>query len=267
MNRLRTNLRGAALAFAAMLGLAVLAPGNASAAATPSSVCAGGSVAAGTYSSLAIAGFCSLDSGNVRVIGDLTVREGGVLLAAFGGSEITVQGNLVVRPGAILILGCEPEAFICFNDPDQTMGTMVTNDHIAGSLIATNALMVLAHHDHITGGVSQSGGGGGANCTTFPLGPDGPPAYSDYEDNAIGRGATVVGLHTCWLGFIRNNVRGNVVYSNNILADPDANEVVTNTIKGNLICTGNKPAAQIGDSGGSLNVVGGSAFGQCRSLV
>jgi len=267
MNRLRTNLRGAALAFAAMLGVAVAAPATASASAAPSSVCSGGSVAAGTYRTLAIEGVCALDSGNVRVIADLTVRSGGALLAAFGGSEITVQGDVVVRSGGILVLGCEPEAFVCFNDPDQTVGTMVTDDHIAGSLVATNALMVLAHHNHITGGVSQSGGGGGVNCSTFPLGPDGPPAYSDYEDNAIGRGATVVGLQTCWLGFIRNNVRGNVVYSNNILADPDANEVVTNTIKGNLVCTGNKPAAQIGDSGGMPNVVGGKAFGECRSLV
>ena len=261
------QFRRTAAAFAVTLGAVLAAPAVASAAPAPDAVCHGGSVAAGTYHTLTIAGICSIDSGNVHVWDNLTVRSGGALLAAFGGSDVTVGHNVVVRAKGILVLGCEAENFICFNDPDQTVGTLNTNDRIGGSLIASNALMVLAHRNHITGSVTQSGGGGGVNCTTFPLGPTGPPAYSTYEDNFIGRGATVVGLHTCWLGFIRNTVRGNVVYSSNILADPDANEVVTNTIKGNLICTGNKPAVQIGDSGGSPNIVSGRAFGQCRAVV
>jgi hypothetical protein len=267
MIRFQTTLRRTAGAFAVVLGVAMAVPGVASAAPAPDGVCSGGSVAAGTYHTLTITGVCSIDSGNVHVWDNLTVKSGGALLAAFGGSDVTVGQNVVVRAKGILVLGCEPLAFTCLNDPDQQVGTLSTNNRIGGSLIAVNALMVLAHNNHITGSVTQSGGGGGANCSNFPLGPNGPPAYSTYEDNFIGAGASVVGVHTCWLGFIRNNVRGNVVYSSNILADPDANEVVTNTIKGNLICTGNNPAAQIGDSGGSPNIVKGRAFGQCRTLV
>jgi hypothetical protein len=48
--------------------------------------------------------------------------------------------------------------------------------------------------------------------------------------------------------------------------DTDSNEVVTNTINGNLICQGNSPAVQFGDSGGLPNTVGGHKLGQCASL-
>jgi hypothetical protein len=43
-------------------------------------------------------------------------------------------------------------------------------------------------------------------------------------------------------------------------------EVVTNTIYGDLECSGNSPAPQIGDSGGSPNIVFGLKLGQCASL-
>jgi hypothetical protein len=245
---------------------AVAAPVAASAS-TGSAVCSGGSVAPGSYTSLTISGFCQVDAGDVHVSGNLTVAPGAGLLAAFGGSDITVGGNLRVRSGAILALGCEPVAFPCFNDPDQQVGTLSTHHSLGGNLVATGALMVLAHNNTIGGRVVQTGGGGGVTCDNFPLGPDGPPAYTTYEDNTIAGGANVVGVHTCWMGFIRNTVSGTVVYNGNKLADPDANEVVTNTIGGNLVCNGNDPATQVGDSGGSPNNVHNRAVGQCAGLV
>jgi hypothetical protein len=48
---------------------------------------------------------------------------------------------------------------------------------------------------------------------------------------------------------------------------PGSSEVATNTIFGNLVCQGNDPGTQLGDSGGTLNVVGGHASGQCAGLV
>jgi hypothetical protein len=57
-----------------------------------------------------------------------------------------------------------------------------------------------------------------------------------------------------------------VILTNNILADPDAMEIVTNTIAGNLICSGNSPAPQGGDSGGAPNVVRGAKIGQCAHI-
>jgi hypothetical protein len=65
------------------------------------------------------------------------------------------------------------------------------------------------------------------------------------------------------MGFIRNNVHGSVTLNDNVLVDPDGNEFVTNTIHGNLNCTGNSPAPQLGDSGGEPNDVTGRKTGQC----
>lgn len=248
-------LAGALILFTSQLGTAT--------AATTAGTCTGGSVAAGTYSSLTISGFCTLDAGSVTVQHGLVVQPGAGLLAAFGGSDLSVGQNLSVGDGGILVLGCEPEAFTCFND-DQASPSQSTHDTVGGNLIGDSALMMLIHHNQVSGNVSQSGGGGGVTCDTQPLGPDGPPAYSTYEDNAIGGNASISGVRTCWMGFIRNTVARNVNYSDNVLADPDGNEVVSNTIAGNLNCSGNDPAPQVGDSSGDPNQVGGRRTGQCR---
>src|SRR5215510_3160105 len=73
--------------------------------------CSGGSVAAGSYSSLTISGFCTVDAGTVNVATNLPVAPGGELVAAFGGSDVHVGGNVTVQSNGVLILGCEPEAF------------------------------------------------------------------------------------------------------------------------------------------------------------
>jgi hypothetical protein len=62
-------------------------------------------------------------------------------------------------------------------------------------------------------------------------------------------------------------VSGNAIFTGNTLADGDANEFVTNTIGRNLICQQNDPAPQYGDSGGSEDVVGGKAIGQCTVFL
>src|SRR5689334_2187795 len=52
--------------------------------------CSGGSIAAGSYSSLTITGSCKVDAGNVNVARNLTAANGGELIAAFGGSDLHV---------------------------------------------------------------------------------------------------------------------------------------------------------------------------------
>ena len=232
-------------------------------------ICSGGSVPSGTYSSLVIAGPCSIDSGAVIVQQNVKVLAGADLYAAFAGSPLRVGTNLNVGLGAVLVLGCEPFAFTCFND-DPNNPTMHTNDVVLGVLTAEGALAVLAHHNRL-GGVVSSSGGGGFNCTPQPA-LMGSPAYGTYEDNVIEADVSITGWHSCWLGFFRNTVSssGNTVdvnYFNNATRDPDGNEVATNTIFGNLRCGGNTPAPQIGDSGGSLNRVTGTTTGQCVGLV
>ena len=87
------------------------------------------------------------------------------------------------------------------------------------------------------------------------------------EDSHFGGNAVIQGVQSCWAGFIRNTVGGNMIYLNNSFADPDASEIVTNTIGGNLICFGNSPTVQVGDSGGSPDVVGGQALGECKAVA
>jgi hypothetical protein len=225
------------------------------------STCTGGSVAPGTYSFLVIAVPCSVDSGPVTVLNSLTVRPGADLYAAFSGSDLTVGGNLNVQKNAVLVLGCEPDAFPCFNDPNG-----VTNDMVGKSLTAEGALAVLVHHNTLSGNVVLSGGGGGVNCDPQPA-LMGSPAYATYEDDAIGGNVSITGWRSCWLGFFRETVSGNVEFNNNVTFDPDGNEVATNTINGGLHCQNNNPAPQLGDSGGDLNIVHGRVTGQCLGVV
>lgn len=243
------------------VGSAVAKPPATGSAAT----CSGGSIAPGTYSSLTIAGACFLDSGSVTVAHNVSVERGAALLAAYGGSDLTVGQNLTVQANGVLVLGCEPEAFICINDPDQEVGTLTTNDRVGGNLTAENSLAVLAHHSTIGGNVVLAGGGGGLNCDPQDA-LFGSPAYATYEDNTIGGNAVISGWQSCWLGFIRNTVARNVNFQNNSTFDPDGNEVVTNTIGGALNCSGNDPTPQIGDSGGTPNIAA-RATGQCVGLL
>lgn len=52
----------------------------------------------------------------------------------------------------------------------------------------------------------------------------------------------------------------------NTVMDTDGNEIVTNTIHGDLNCWGNDPPPQVGDSEGSPNHVTGRETGQCLGL-
>ena len=115
------------------------------------------------------------------------------------------------------------------------------------------------HFSTINGGVDIHGGSG----------PSGPPfgvTWNTIEDSRINGGATIDGYNGFWMGFIRNHVNGTVNLRNNVLEDPDGNEYVTNVIHGNLNCSGNSPAPQVGDSEGGANQVTGNKTGQCADL-
>jgi hypothetical protein len=234
-------------------------------------------ILAGTHSSVVVKGACFVASGQPAVVRhSLTILAGGALNAAFGGSDLKVGGNIVVGAGGILVLGCEPFEFTCFNDPNPQSGTLATHHTVGGNLVAKDALMVLAHSNSIEGNVTQTGGGGGVNCSTFPLGPNGPPAYSAYEGNTVGGKISVTGLQSCWLGVIRNKVDGSVNVINDQLADPDAIEINSNHIEGNLNCHGNSAVwdsseANFGQPGlwprtQTPNTVDGERTGQCDIL-
>jgi hypothetical protein len=231
------------------------------------STCAGGSIAPGTYSSLTITGFCTVDQGAVTVEHNVTVKPNAGLVAAFGGGpELVVGGDLQVQTNGVLVLGCEPGAFICFNDPDQDVGTLSSKGTVFGNLDAHNALAVLVHDTTVGNDLKLQGGGGGVNCDSQDaLG--GSPAYATFEDVSVGGNADIGHWQSCWLGFIRATVQGNVNFHDNVMADPDGNEVTTDVVNRNLNCHGDSPAAQVGDSQGSLDIVLGHATGECAALV
>jgi hypothetical protein len=69
------------------------------------------------------------------------------------------------------------------------------------------------------------------------------------------------------MGALRNHVRGSILTAVNTMADPDANEVLANVIRGNIACFRNTPATQCGDSMSSPSKVRGKAFGECAFNV
>jgi hypothetical protein len=155
------------------------------------------------------------------------------------------------------------------DDPNQAHPTLNGPARVGGDLTAGAPLALIVHNSAISGDARQTGGGGGVNCTPPPgiLAAFGTPAYTDFEDGTIGGNLSVTGVRTCWLGTIREQISGSATFSNNQMADPDASEIVTNKIAGNLICTTTSPAPHFGDSAGQPNVVGGFGAGQCAFSV
>jgi hypothetical protein len=242
----------------------------------------GGIVPPGSYDSMLISGVCYMPAGTIDISRDLTIAPGALLDATAPGdpagnpllpATVEVGGDVSVGTGAVLLLGCSPNIG-CH---------AVTYDHIGGDLNANGALAVVVHSVAIDGNVSLLGGGGGvagvpesgacflpSNPAPAPWsedaavsqGPNASPVYSDFEDTTIGGDLSVIGLQSCWLGSVRDQVGGNVTFANNTMSDPDAMEVNKNVIGGNMTCWNNLPAVQFGD-GGTPNVVGGYGAGEC----
>ncbi|HLI56674.1 MAG TPA: hypothetical protein VKY26_06510 [Actinomycetota bacterium] len=241
-----------------------------------STSCAGGSIAGGNYRMVYVTGICFAGSGSITAQ-SLVIAPGAWLIAAFGNAEGTADNvtanSISVGAGSVLILGCEPSAFTCINDPGNSYSSSGT---VYGGITALNASAVIVHNSYVQGNVSIQGGGGGTACN-FGTGPlMGSPFYDDVEDSTIGGSVSIQGVHTCWLGLFRNTIYRNVAFNNN--TDPyataffypylpDGNELATNLIGGSLNCIGNVPPPQFGDSGGSPNAVYGSVSGQCVNVV
>jgi hypothetical protein len=231
-------------------------------------------VLAGTFrGDVVITGVCAVNGGAAVIKGDLILAPGSVLNAQFaqndvagtGTSSLTVRGDVKVQKGATLAMGCEPTFNACLDDPNGT-----GQNRVSGDVQADQALGVLLHRSKIGGNVSLRGGGGGATCA-IPSGGIfgfvGSPVFSDAEDNNIGGSLTIAQLQTCWMGALRNHVRGSIFTAHNTMADPDANEVLANHVRGNIACFNNSPATQYGDSMSSPNRVQGRAFGECSFNV
>jgi hypothetical protein len=233
-------------------------------------------VLTGTYGDVVVKGYCNVNGGAALVLGNLTLAPGAALNATYalndvagkGKSSLTVFGDVKVQKGSTLAMGCLPVHSPCSDDPNAgTGGTLTGSNRVFGNLVADQALAVIVHASWIQADVVQRGGGGGLSCNVPTSGIFsllGSPVFSDYEDNTVFGNLKVTGLQTCWFGALRDTVHGNVVDVRNTFADPDADEVHSNTVWGNIACFKNAPAVQYGDAvNGFPNKVGGYAAGQC----
>jgi hypothetical protein len=219
-----------------------------------------GKALSGNSANLTVTGNAYVASGTtLNVTGNLTLARG-ACLDAFTLGTVKVAGNVLVGKGAVLALGCSPGSI----GPVPPCGTTTTSDVVGGNIVATQPLTMYLDGDTIHGNVVSTGGGPGPTFEpyiNFPI-----------KENLIDGNLTVSGWQGAWFGVLRNTVHGNVTLDQNVgvtigeLGTPDSTEVVTNTISGNLVCLGNSPAAQFGDSGGAPNVVSGRKVGQCTAV-
>jgi hypothetical protein len=220
--------------------------------------CSGGDLS-GTYGNLLITGTCTVPDGKtLHVFGNLSVGPGATFDAVTMGT-VNIWGNVFVGKGATFGLGCTPAS-----PAPPCDGVNTTSDTVGGSVFASQALTMYLDGDTIHGNVSSFGGGPGPTFNpyiNFPI-----------KDNVIGGDVVVLGWAGAWFGLIRNHIYGSALIADNTgvtigdLGTLDSTEVATNVIGGNLLCAGNSPPAQFGDSGGLPNVVGGLKLGECASL-
>jgi hypothetical protein len=275
MGRVLRRLTGAGAftLLALCLAAATAAPADAGGPTTCSGTVDAPGTAAGTISgNLQVSGVCFVDAGPLVVNGNLTVQPGAALIAAFGttGSDVTVNGNVYVKSGAAAILGCNPESSPCFDD-DPSNPTLTVTATVSGNLTSSQALGVIVHNATVGGNVEQHGGGGGFNCDPSGVfAAFGSPAFSTYEDSSVGGNLNISNVTSCWMGTARVDIGGNASYANNQPADPDAIEIVSNHIHGNLSCQGNSMVWDSGDLTDDLlprvpqlNTVDGKRSGRC----
>lgn len=209
-------------------------------------------------------------TGNAYVPDDTTLSVGGNLRLAPGAcldgytrGTIEVGGNLIVGHGAILGLGCSiqaegPESTPCLDgDP-----TFRTNDVVHGNLIANGPYTMYITSSTIEGNLISEGGGDASlpPWLSFPI-----------KDTTVGGNLIVHGWQGAWMGVLRSTVGGNMIIAGNVGnrtgddGQNDSTEIADNHVSGNLICLHNVAPAQIGDSGGGPNYVGGHAIGECAA--
>jgi hypothetical protein len=283
MKRTAVRIVSALGAIALMLGLMAAVPGVAQA--SGPHVCSGTPTSPGTLSGtfwtdVVVKGACQVNAGQAVVHGNLRITSGSALLAAFARNDVTGTGtsglrvtkSITVGPDAAMLLGCFASSFACLDDPNQNAPTLNSHAAVGGGIYGSYALGIIVHDATIGGNVTQIGGGGGLTCNPEGIfAAFGSPAYTTYEDSTIGGNLSITNLRSCWLGTTRTQVWGSAYFTNNQLADPDAIEILSNHVHGDLTCTKNSMVWDSGDLSNNLfprqpepNTVNGRRVGQCR---
>jgi hypothetical protein len=259
------SVRTIAVLFGA-LALAVAGTSTANAATPMNGSCYGGDIPSGTYANFVVTGECVVpDNGHVVITGNLTIAPYASFDAnQYSSSTASIAGDVVAGRGSVFALGCT-EAHEC-----QTSGgaTRPGADYVGGSVVLNQVFNAAMNGIRIRGSLTSTGGGAGLYFPGFiPF---------SVKDDSIGGNVKISGLRTVWFGVIRTSIGGNLYLTNNAGSDPDANEVVGDTIGANLVCTGNYPAAQYGDAVPYVpqgpgdygwNNVRGQRIGECAHMT
>ena len=159
------------------------------------------SLAAGSYTTVTVAGNCMVNTGEVVTSGDVTVQPGAVLTAVFADNSVAPAppasrwvGTSSSRTVDRSSWGAAQDPSIDMTCQDDSSGNATAV--VQGSIEAPGALGVVVHNATIGGDVVETGGGGGFNCND---GSDVSPAfafgiYSDYESSSIGGNLRVTGV-------------------------------------------------------------------------
>ena len=217
-------------------------------------------IPAGTYAGFTVTGYCFFAGpGTVTINGNLTIADGAQLNDHASGEaeSVHITGNVTVGKGAVLGLGDYVSA---------SHESAIVDGNVTANQPETLYLGAMTVH----GNLVSSGGGNPDSKRNFPI-----------KDDTVDGNLIVQGWNGFWLGVIRVNVGGNLIFANNSGTQVglpgtefegilDSNEIVSNVIGGNLICHGNAPPAQIGDAildeGNGPNTVGGNALGECAAI-
>lgn len=220
--------------------------------------CTGGPIPSGTYSSVTVAGPCSVEADAViDVTGSVRVREGAVLDAHSAPATITVGRNVTSAPGSIVGLGCQPPEFTgnsghpCAIQPEGH-STIVVN----GNVTLVGAVGVFLNGIEVGGNVTVLGGG-----SDIPW---------SIKNNTIHGNVTVAGQTEEWIGILFNTIDRNVTLLNITMTGTDDSTgsglnsvfVVRNSIARNITCFGLTPGVF-----GYGNTIGRHAVGQCAPLA
>jgi hypothetical protein len=226
-------------------------------------VCRGGDIASGTYQNLRITGTCTVPAGaNVTVVHNLVVASTGQFVADQAPSTVHIGGNVRARHGSFFGLGCTA-AHGCEG------GTTFSDAYVGGNVNLNYVYDAALNGVEVGGNVRSKGGGAG-----FVFDQGGFIPFS-VKDDVIHGNLVVKGLKTTWFGVLRTQVDGNVILKYIKNDDPDGNEIVHDTIGGNLRCVGMSPAPQIGDADDDptlppdypYSTVGGRVIGQCGFVL
>ena len=223
--------------------------------------CTGGEIPSGNYTSLTVAGHCSVPGDAVITVArNVVVQRGAVLDAQSAPAAIYIGGNVTAKSGSTVGLGCQPASLVgnsahpCTAEGFEEGHSDIT---VHGNITITDAADVALNGITVDRNVTVTGGDSSG--------------YWSIKNNTVRQNVTVTDVTVAWMGIMFNQVDGNVALTRITVVDEHPGApgvyVVKNKIGRNLTCTQLTPGVSGGFDPTGVNIVGNNATGQCADLV